>query len=176
MTLLVNSLPKPSLAPMRMKNVPSVTMKLGSDVRSTSVPLNQPIASAKHSDSGTARCRLKPAPPSSPTSRLIRMTKMAVAPVIAPEDRSNSPPIISNATGTAMMPSSAATSRKLAVPPAVPNASDVSQNSSHTPARPSSAPISGRVSSCWIGPRYASRSSAPPAVSAATGRATSFRR
>ena len=111
MTLFVNSFPKPSFAPMRMKNVPSVTMKLGSDVRSTIVPLNQPIASAKHSDSGTARCRLNPAPPSSPTSRLIRITNTAVAPVIEPDDRSNSPPIISSATGTAMMPSRAATSR-----------------------------------------------------------------
>ena len=32
------------------------------------------------------------------------MTSIAVAPVIAPEDRSNSPPIISSETATAMMP------------------------------------------------------------------------
>ena len=40
----------------------------------------------------------------SPTSLDSRITSIAVAPVIAPDDRSNSPPIISSETATAMMP------------------------------------------------------------------------
>ena len=39
------------------------------------------------------------------------MTIIAVAPVMAPDERSNSPPIISSDTATAMIPSVAATSR-----------------------------------------------------------------
>ena len=44
-----------------------------------------------------------------------------VVPVITPADRSNSPPIISSATATAMMPSVDATSVQRAAPPSVPN-------------------------------------------------------
>ena len=55
-------------------------MKLGSLVFSTIVPLNQPIISAKASDSGTAMCSVSPAPPSSPTSFDSRITSIAVAP------------------------------------------------------------------------------------------------
>jgi hypothetical protein len=86
-------------------------MKLGSLVLSTTVPLNQPMVRAKASDSGTAMNRVRPAPPSSPTCLDSRITSMAVAPVMAPEERSNSPPIMSSDTATAMMPSLAATSR-----------------------------------------------------------------
>ncbi len=86
-------------------------MKLGSFVLSTTVPLNQPIVRANISDSGTAMKRVSPAPPSSPTSFERRMTSIAVAPVMAPEERSNSPPIISRETATAMIPNLAATSR-----------------------------------------------------------------
>ena len=96
---------------MRMKNVPRVTMKLGSEVLSTNVPLNQPMAKAKASDSGTARWRLSPAPPNSAVSLLNKTTITAVAPVMEPEERSNSPPIISRATGTAIKPRVAATSK-----------------------------------------------------------------
>ena len=162
MTLLVNSLEKLSLPPMRTKNVPSVTMKLGSDVLSTMVPLNQPTIRAKASPSGTAMCSDSPAPPNSPISLLNSTTTMAVAPVMAPEDRSNSPPIISRATGTAMMPKVAATSKKLAVPPTVPNRSDACQNRIHTDRTPSRAPISGRVRTCCIGALKARRSSPAP--------------
>ena len=102
---------KPSLAPISTKNVPSVTMKLGSRVLSTTVPLNQPIISANASESGTARCSVSPAPPNWPTSFESRITSIAVAPVIAPDERSNSPPIISSETATAMIPNPAATSR-----------------------------------------------------------------
>ena len=85
-------------------------MKLGSDVRSTTVPLNQPMVSASAKVSGTAMNRFSPAPPEA-GSMLSSTTTMAAAPVIAPEERSNSPPIMSSATGTAMMPRIAAVSR-----------------------------------------------------------------
>ena len=84
-----------------MKKVPSVTMKLGSDVFSTRVPLNHPMARANASESGTAMWSPSPAPLMSLASR---MAMSAVAPVMAPDDRSNSPPIISSATGTAINP------------------------------------------------------------------------
>ncbi len=54
-TLSVKSLATPSFPPMRMKKVPRVTMKLGSDVFSTMVPLNHPINRAKAKVVGTAR-------------------------------------------------------------------------------------------------------------------------
>ena len=62
-TWSANSFEKLSLAPIRTKKVPSVTMKLGSRVFSTIVPLNQPTSMAKAKDSGTAMYRLIPAPP-----------------------------------------------------------------------------------------------------------------
>src|SRR5829696_4852407 len=86
-----NSFEKLSLAPISTKNVPSVTIKLGSRVFSTTVPLNQPTSIAKANASGTAMNRLRPAPPFSPTSLERRMTSIAVAPVIDPAERSNSP-------------------------------------------------------------------------------------
>ena len=85
-------------------------MKLGRPVLSTIVPLNQPIVSAKASESGTASESGIPAPPW-PSCLESRITIIAVAPVMAPDERSNSPPIISSETATAMIPSVAATSR-----------------------------------------------------------------
>ena len=110
-TWSANSFEKLSLAPIRTKKVLSVTMKLGSRVFSTIVPLNQPTSMAKANDIGTAMYRLIPAPPLSPTSLDSMITSIAVAPVIDPADRSNSPPIISSDTATAMIPRIAATSR-----------------------------------------------------------------
>ena len=47
--------------------------------------------------------------------RDINPIRMAVAPVMTPDDRSNSPPIISRATAVAMMPVGAATSSQFSV-------------------------------------------------------------
>ncbi len=110
MTLSVKSFAKPSFAPRSTKNVPSVTMKLGKEVRSTREPLTHPTPTANRNVSGMAMTRGKPAPPNSPVSLTSSTTSMPVAPVIAPDDRSNSPPIIRSATATAMMPKVADTS------------------------------------------------------------------
>ena len=86
---------------------------------------------------------------------------MARAPVAAPEDRSNSPPIISRETATAMIPSVAETSRMEAAPPAVPNSRETAQKKLQMTVAPTMAPISGRTNNRWNTPRYASRSSTP---------------
>ena len=89
------------------------------------------------------------------------MVKMPSAPVAAPDERSNSPPIISSATATAMMPSGAAAwSRIDWAPLAWPNLTETAQKKTHTATAPMAAPISGRTSARWKTPRYASRSSA----------------
>jgi hypothetical protein len=83
--------------PRSTKKVPRVTMKLGSPVFITRNPLMNPIASAATSavstDTHTLMCQCDIMMP------VIR----PVVPVMAPADRSNSPPIISSATATAMI-------------------------------------------------------------------------
>ena len=86
-------------------------MKLGRPVFSTRVPFTQPIPIAKRKVTGMAMVRGSPSPPNSPGSLTSRTTSIPVAPVMAPDERSNSPPIISNATAIAMIPSEVATSR-----------------------------------------------------------------
>ena len=56
-----------------------------------------------------------------PTSVVRMPISRPVLPVITPADRSNSPPIISSATATAMMPSVDATSVQRAMPLSVAN-------------------------------------------------------
>ena len=65
-------------------------------------------------------------------------------PVITPAERSNSPPIISSATATAMIPIVEATSVQFAIPLSVPNASVVTQKNTQMTSAPSSEPTSGR--------------------------------
>ena len=65
-------------------------------------------------------------------------------PVITPAERSNSPPIISSATATAMIPYDEATSVQLAMPLSVPKASVVTQKNTQTTSAPRSEPTSGR--------------------------------
>ena len=96
---------------MSTKNVESVTMKLSKPVFSTTVPLNHPTPRANASVRGMATQSESPAPPNSPGGMTSKMTSIPVAPVMAPAERSNSPPIISRDTATAMIPSVAATSR-----------------------------------------------------------------
>ncbi len=88
-----------------MKNEPSVTMKLGRAVLITRRPLRNPMVNAKASDATMASHTFQPA---SEASIPIRRP---ADPVMAPADKSNSPPIISRATATAMMPSVDAGSR-----------------------------------------------------------------
>ena len=81
-----------------MKNVPSVTRKLGIPVFTTRYPLMNPTTSAKTSESAT------------PTHMFVVNWKLNIdansAEVVTatPADRSNSPPIMSSATATVGMP------------------------------------------------------------------------
>ena len=99
-----------------------------------------------------------------------------VVPVITPAERSNSPPIISSATATAMIPYDEATSVQLAMPLSVPKASVVTQKNTQTTSAPRSEPTSGRRMSRAHRLMLASRSSATgsgvgaaPAGAAAAG-------
>ena len=71
-----------------------------------------------------------------------------MAPVMAPAERSNSPPTISIDTATAMMPSGdEAKSMMFDAPLAVPNGIATAQKNTHSPTTPIRAPISGRMNS-----------------------------
>ena len=79
-----------------------------------------------------------------PHSVVSRPITRPVVPVITPADRSNSPPIISSATATAMIPYVEATSVQFAIPLSVPNASVVTQKNTQMTSAPNSEPTSGR--------------------------------
>ena len=84
--------------------------------------------------------------PSPMKKRDISPIWMAVAPVMTPDDRSNSPPIINSATAAAMMPVGAATSSQLSVVSASPNVRPLPQKNAQTMTAPMRAPISGEIS------------------------------
>src|SRR6266550_1130282 len=152
-----------AFTPWRTKNVASVTMKLGSFVLTTVIPLINPITT-----------------PNSRTSAIAGQTFMSwnvvrypssspELPIITPAERANSPPIINSATGTATMPYWAAWSVH---PAAIPGSESQLTarakyaNAKKTASAPSRAPMSGRVSSRLSGPTRTRRSSegAPAAV------------
>ena len=116
-------------------------MKLGSFVFITMKPLKRPTQAAKANVTMIAGHMLKP------HSVVSRPSSRPVVPVITPADRSNSPPIISSATTTAMMPSVEATSVQLATPPSVRKLPAVAAKNSPTASAPISAPSSGLRSS-----------------------------
>ena len=68
-------------------------------------------------------------------------------PVIAPAERSNSPPIISRATATAMMPMVEAERSQVLAPLAVAKTSVVTAKKTKTTIAATRAPTSGRLSS-----------------------------
>ena len=100
--------------PRSMKNVPSVTMKLGSFVLTTVKPLRKPIASPNSEQTTIAgqmfQCVVRGEDPEQKAAscRSSRRT-----------ERSNSPPIISSATGTATIPSYAAVLSQLLQTPKI---------------------------------------------------------
>jgi hypothetical protein len=114
-TLPVISFVTPRLTPWRMKKVASVTMKLGSFVFTTIIPLTNPMVAAKTKVKTIAnQMFMSSSVASSPITR-------PALPVMTPADRSNSPPIMSSATATAGIPRVDATSVQLAAPSSVPN-------------------------------------------------------
>src|SRR6266545_2514184 len=153
-TLLVIALVTPRLMPCSIRNVPSVMMKLGSFVRITRNPLRKPIV--RHSTSPTSIA--------DQTSKPYTVESMArvspLVPVSTPADRSNSPPIISMAIATAMMPSVEAGSSQLAMPSTDRNTGERVAKKVKTAIAPTTAPSSGRISSRRSRPTWATRSSA----------------
>src|SRR5213078_3575567 len=85
-------------SPCSMKNIPSVTRKLGIPVLTTIQPFRNPMSRDRTSATST------------PTHALVVNSKLnseahsAELVTATPADRSNSPPIISSATGVAMRP------------------------------------------------------------------------
>ena len=128
-------------------------MKLGNFVVSTIQPLKKPIPMATANEIGTASHSDNPAPPNSPISFDSRMTSIPIAPVLAPDDRSNSPPTINIETATAMIPSVDALSMMFEAPLAVPNGTLTAQKKIQIPIAPIMAPISGRMKRRWNTPR-----------------------
>ncbi len=130
-------------------------MKLGSLVRTSMTPLNAPSASVTSSDTPT------------PTQVLAVIWKLSIDEIsaelvtITPADRSNSPPIISSATGTAMMPIVEDAYSTVPMLDAWRKESATSEKNRKTAAAPTTAPSSGRPSSRRASDRGASRSSMP---------------
>ena len=97
-------------APFSTKNVPSVTTNDGRAVRTTSTPLMKPITAPSRRVAMMAGHRGQPrCVTSSPAKR-------PDVPTMTPDDRSNSPEIISSATKIATMPTGAAKSVQPAAP------------------------------------------------------------
>ena len=133
----------PIVAPLSANSMPSVTMNDGRPVVTTTQPLNSPIEGGERE--GERRC--PPTAASRTRSTVIAMI-MPAAPTIEPTDRSNSPAIISSATGTPTMPICAATSRYVAAPvlaqePVVARGDGEDDEHQRCSRRP--AAISGRV-------------------------------
>jgi len=156
----------PTDRPRNTKYVASVTMKLGSPDRVTTSPLTAPIAAPKANVTATAAQAFQC---SFPTSSAMMM---AQNPVIPPVDRSNSPPIISSPTGTAMIPKNAACCAQAWNPVCVSHRCcgvlSVTANTTNTATAPSSAPSAGRRRALVSTPASAPRPSDSP-VSAPEG-------
>ena len=134
----------PRLTPRRNRNIARVMIRLGSPVLTTMYPLKKPIASATTSEMNSATKMFQP--------RLV--TRIAVVrpvvPVTTPADRSNSPPIISSATATAMMPRVAAGSSQFAMPLGERKTDDCRLKNNPTAIAAAIAPISGRRRNCEV--------------------------
>src|SRR5262245_1221927 len=138
-TVPVIALVTPRLRPCSIRNVLSVTMKLGSPVLTTMTPLNAPINSA------TTRLAKIAAQMFQPYSVARIMTTSPVVAVITPAERSNSPPIMSSAMATAMMPSVEAGSSQIATPSRERNTLDWVAKNTNTTIAPTTEPSSGRT-------------------------------
>ena len=124
--------------PRSTKKVPRVTMKLGRPVFITRTPLRKPMHSATtrevKTETHTLTCQWDIMMP------VIR----PVVPVIAPADRSNSPPIISSATTTAMIANDDDVKIQVLAPAGSANAVVVNEKYRKTSRAATAAPTSGR--------------------------------
>ena len=107
--------------PRSEKNIASVMMNDGSPVSITSQPLIRPMQAAN------AKVIRMAGHIGMPYSVVSRPQSRPEVPIMTPELRSNSPAIISSATGTATMPTVEATAVQRAVPVIVANVPVVSK-------------------------------------------------
>jgi hypothetical protein len=127
--------------PRRMNRKASVTMKLGSPVRTTIQPLSAPMAmqSAKviRIAIQTGHCSV--------TARMA--IDMPAKPIIEPTDRSNSPAIISMQAPTAMIMNCAETVDQFRMPCALnmPLSAAKAKKKTNTAMVPTMPPSSGRI-------------------------------
>src|SRR5918911_3298960 len=139
--------------PWSTKNVPRVTRKLGRPVMWSRNPLKAPIArettSAKTTPTQTLRLKYH--------ARCAAASPDVVT--ATPADRSNSPPIMSSATATAMMPIVDEPYRMVPTLLAARNAGATAKKSAATAMAPMSAPTSGRPRKLAVDERVATRSS-----------------
>src|SRR5918912_3387337 len=140
--------------PWSTKNVPRVTRKLGRPVTWSRYPLNAPIArettSAMRTPTQTLRLKYQ----------AVWAAVSADVVTATPADRSNSPPIMSSATATAMMPMVDEPYRIVPMLVALRNAGPTAKKSAATATAPMSAPTSGRPRKLAVVERVATRSSA----------------
>src|SRR6266545_3897576 len=152
-TLPVISWVTPVLRPWRMKNEPRVTMKLGRPVRETSSPLNSPIPAANASDTSRAGQMFQC------SSVQSRPVTSEVEPIITPAERSNSPPIISRATGMADSPISEEGASQVETAPGSVNDLEPMAKNRKTRTMPAAAPKPGRPTTVRTTPLFARRTS-----------------
>ncbi len=131
----------------------------GSRVRTTSQPLMAPRMSASANVSTTATRGVQPG-----TGVIMRARKMLVMPIMEPSDRSNSPAIMSSATGAPRMPTWAAIWSQPATPmgPRKPFLPARMAKMMKTRTAPMSAPISGLANRRRSGPSERRRLGAAP--------------
>src|SRR5664279_4701545 len=149
------------LIPCRTKNEPRVTRKLGRPVRCRSQPLKAPIANEITSARSTPTQTLRP--------KYQAMCAQASPDVVTatPADRSNSPPIMSSATETAMMPIVDEPYRIVPMLATFRNAGADAKKSRATAMAPMSAPTSGRPRKLAVAERVLTRASVGVAVTVA---------
>src|SRR4249919_2378476 len=128
-------------------------MKLGRPVFMTTTPLNTPTTSAMASAAAIASQTFQPY-----FVARMAMVKPAV-PVMTPAEMSNSPPIMSRPTATAMMPYVDAMSSQFEIPAAELNTDDWAEKNTKTTIAPITEASSGRTRSRRSRPTWATRSS-----------------
>jgi hypothetical protein len=141
MVCLVISRVMASATPRRMSIEPSVMRNDGSRVFTTRMPLMAPRLRASANVRTTARAG------STPYWEMSSARNRLLTAIMEPTERSNSPAIMSSATGAPRMPICAAVWRNAAMPmpPRKPRLPASTANTRNTAMAPMSAPISGRA-------------------------------
>lgn len=132
---------RPIVRPRSTNNPANVTLKKGRPVRVTIGPFGQPTATA------AVKAKKMHRHDGQPLSAAGTTMRTPAKPIIEPNERWNSPPIMSRTAATATIPSCADTSRKVTTPKAekmpVPRAATAKNR--NTDMQSTTAPSSGRA-------------------------------